>query len=52
VIVCRPYKAVVANVLLGRLGTPDDMDGVAAFLASEDSAYENGIELFAEGGAA
>jgi len=43
---------VLANVPLGRLGTPDDMGGVAAFLASEDSAYVNGVELFADGGVA
>jgi NAD(P)-dependent dehydrogenase (short-subunit alcohol dehydrogenase family) len=44
--------SVLANVPLGRLGTPDDMGGVAAFLASDDSAYVNGIELFADGGVA
>lgn len=43
---------VLANVPLGRLGTPDDMGGVAAFLASDDSAYVNGVELFADGGVA
>ena len=42
----------VSNVPLGRLGTPDDMARVAVFLASEDSAYVNGIELFADGGVA
>jgi NAD(P)-dependent dehydrogenase (short-subunit alcohol dehydrogenase family) len=42
----------LANVPLGRLGTPDDMGGVAAFLASDDSAYVNGVELFADGGVA
>jgi NAD(P)-dependent dehydrogenase (short-subunit alcohol dehydrogenase family) len=41
-----------ANVPLGRLGTPDDMGKVAVFLASDDSAYVNGIELFADGGVA
>lgn len=43
---------VVANVPLGRLGTPDDMAGAALFLASDDSSYVNGIELFADGGVA
>jgi len=41
-----------ANVPLGRVGTPDDMGRVAVFLASEDSGYVNGIELFADGGVA
>lgn len=42
----------LANVPLGRLGTPDDMGRVAVFLASDDSGYVNGIELFADGGVA
>lgn len=41
-----------SNVPLGRLGTPDDMGKVAVFLASDDSSYVNGIELFADGGVA
>ena len=40
------------NVPLGRLGTPDDMGKVAVFLASDDSGYVNGVELFADGGVA
>jgi NAD(P)-dependent dehydrogenase (short-subunit alcohol dehydrogenase family) len=44
--------SVVANVPLGRIGTPDDMGKVAVFLASDDSSYVNGIELFADGGVA
>ena len=43
---------VATNVPLGRLGSPDDMGSVAVFLASDDSSYVNGIELFADGGVA
>lgn len=43
---------VVAKVPLGRLGTADEMAKVAVFLASDDSSYVNGIELFADGGVA
>jgi NAD(P)-dependent dehydrogenase (short-subunit alcohol dehydrogenase family) len=47
------HKAgVVAHVPLNRLGTPDDLSRAAVFLASEDSAYVTGIELFVDGGVA
>jgi NAD(P)-dependent dehydrogenase (short-subunit alcohol dehydrogenase family) len=42
----------IASVPLGRIGTPDDLGKAAVFLASDDSAYVNGIELFVDGGAA
>ena len=42
----------VALVPLGRIGTPDDLGKAAVFLASDDSAYITGIELFVDGGAA
>jgi NAD(P)-dependent dehydrogenase (short-subunit alcohol dehydrogenase family) len=41
-----------ALVPLGRIGTPDDLGKAAMFLASDDSAYITGIELFVDGGAA
>jgi NAD(P)-dependent dehydrogenase (short-subunit alcohol dehydrogenase family) len=44
--------SAAANVPLGRIGTPDDMGKVAVFLASDDSSYVNGVELFADGGVA
>jgi NAD(P)-dependent dehydrogenase (short-subunit alcohol dehydrogenase family) len=43
--------AAVASVPLGRIGTPDDLGKAAVFLASDDSAYVNGVELFVDGGA-
>lgn len=36
---------------LGRIGEPDEIASVAAFLASDAASYVNGIELFADGGA-
>ena len=42
----------LAAVPLGRIGTPDDLGKAAVFLASDDSAYITGIELFVDGGAA
>jgi len=44
--------SAVALVPLGRIGTPDDLGKTAVFLASDDSAYVTGIELFADGGVA
>jgi NAD(P)-dependent dehydrogenase (short-subunit alcohol dehydrogenase family) len=43
--------SAVASVPLGRLGTPDDLGKAAVFLASDDSAYITGVELFVDGGA-
>lgn len=45
-------EAAVATVPLGRIGTPDDLGKAALFLASDDSAYVAGIELYVDGGAA
>jgi len=44
--------AMKANVPLGRMGTPDDLAKAAVFLASDDSNYISGIELFVDGGVA
>jgi NAD(P)-dependent dehydrogenase (short-subunit alcohol dehydrogenase family) len=43
--------AMAASVPLGRLGLPDDLGKAAVFLASDDSAYVTGVELFVDGGA-
>ena len=38
------------NIPLGRLGTADDIAGVAVFLASEDASWITGDTLFVDGG--
>jgi NAD(P)-dependent dehydrogenase (short-subunit alcohol dehydrogenase family) len=39
-------------VPLGRVGTSDEIAKAVVFLASEDSSYVSGIELFVDGGMA
>lgn len=39
-----------AAVPLDRVGQPDEIARVAVFLASDDSSYVAGIELFVDGG--
>jgi NAD(P)-dependent dehydrogenase (short-subunit alcohol dehydrogenase family) len=36
---------------IGRIGEPEEIAAVAAFLASNAASYVNGVELFADGGA-
>ncbi len=43
-------KAISNNVPLGRLGTPDEIAKAVVFLASDDSSYVTGTELFVDGG--
>lgn len=40
------------SIPLGRVGTPAEVANAVLFLASEDSGYINGIELFVDGGMA
>jgi len=40
------------RVPLGRVGRPDDVASAVSFLASSDSSYVTGIELFVDGGLA
>ena len=41
---------LVAKSLLGRLGTPDDIAGLALFLASDDAGYCTGGFYMVDGG--
>ncbi len=43
-------EPLLANIPLGRLGRPEDVAGVAAFLASKDADYITGTTVHVDGG--
>ena len=43
-------KELLGNIPLGRLGTPEDVAGMAIFLASGESDYVTGSTFFVDGG--
>jgi NAD(P)-dependent dehydrogenase (short-subunit alcohol dehydrogenase family) len=44
-------ESIVSRVPMGRFGTPDEIAKAAVFLASDDSTFVTGTELFVDGGA-
>ncbi|MDE1186438.1 MAG: SDR family oxidoreductase [Pantoea sp.] len=46
------FDALASQVPLGRLGEPEEIGKVVAFLASDDSSFINATELFVDGGMA
>ncbi|MDX2132953.1 MAG: SDR family oxidoreductase [Planctomycetota bacterium] len=48
----RFRTGMAAGVPMGRVGDPDEIAKAAVFLASDDSSFVTGIELFVDGGMA
>jgi glucose 1-dehydrogenase len=46
----RKLDALLANIPLGRMGTPEDVAGLVAFLVSDDAAYITGSTFVVDGG--
>lgn len=44
------HQAMLANTPMGRLGRPEEIAGVVAFLGSADAGYLTGTEVYADGG--
>jgi len=46
------FAQIVSTIPMGRIGEPDEVAKAALFLASDDSSFVTGIELFVDGGRA
>jgi 3alpha(or 20beta)-hydroxysteroid dehydrogenase len=44
------HEAMLAHTPMGRLGTAEEIAAVVAFLASDDSSFMTGSEIYADGG--
>jgi NAD(P)-dependent dehydrogenase (short-subunit alcohol dehydrogenase family) len=46
------WKNALKSIPMGRMGSPDEIAKAVSFLATDDSSYITGIELFVDGGVA
>jgi NAD(P)-dependent dehydrogenase (short-subunit alcohol dehydrogenase family) len=45
-------QSLIPETTLGRIGRPEEVAAVALFLASDDSSFMTGSEVFVDGGVA
>jgi NAD(P)-dependent dehydrogenase (short-subunit alcohol dehydrogenase family) len=45
-------KYIASTIPLGRIGNPEEIANAVSFLASDDSSFVTGIEMFVDGGIA
>jgi NAD(P)-dependent dehydrogenase (short-subunit alcohol dehydrogenase family) len=45
-------KYIISTVPQGRMGSPEEIANAVSFLASDESSFITGIELFVDGGSA
>jgi glucose 1-dehydrogenase len=43
-------NALLKNITLGRMGTPVDLSGMVAYLASDEASYVTGSTFVIDGG--
>ncbi|HEY0794587.1 MAG TPA: SDR family oxidoreductase, partial [Acidisarcina sp.] len=43
-------NALLANIPAGRLGTPEEVAGLVAYLSSDEASYVNGATFTIDGG--
>ena len=46
----KGYAEITGRIPMGRWGHPEDLEGIAVFLASEASAYISGAVIPVDGG--
>lgn len=44
------FKKLCSNIMLGRMGEPNELDGAVIYLLSDASSYVTGEDLLIDGG--
>jgi 3alpha(or 20beta)-hydroxysteroid dehydrogenase len=46
----QTYQTILSMTLMGRLGRPEEIAALIAFLSSDEASYCTGAEFYADGG--